>query len=234
MAGKRQLGQVFGTIAVLVLAGVILGRMHASRAEATWQAGQGNQLVVLRVVANSDSTFDQAVKLRVRDAVLAAAGSLSLQAQSPQGLASAQTRQYLTALAERVLVQAQAGYHASVIFAPDPDFFQGWRESTGERYSLKIVLGKGQGHNWWCVVFPPLCLNDLTVADAPPPAALMAMWQVGMGPGQPGNPQSQKELWEKTPVHVRLAILDWLKSHGSVFPGWRSWLLGLEEHARRQ
>jgi len=159
---------------------------------------------------------------------------LALQTKSPQTFASPQTREYLAELAERVLAKAKAGYHASVIFTPDPDFFLSWPPSAGARYSLKIVLGKGQGHNWWCVVFPPLCLNDLTVAESPPPAAFLAMWQNGTGPGQPGDPQSQKELWEKTPVHVRLAILEWLRAHGSAFPGWRSWLLSLEEHGRRQ
>jgi len=237
--GKRS-REVLVTLAVLVVAGVVLGRLAAGAEGAGSSSGRSPDIVVLRVIAHSDSPFDQAVKWRVRDAILSQGAALLAPptAGSPPAAARPENRTRLAEIAGEVLRQAGAGYRATVTFGPDTAFYRSWPPAAGRRYSLNVVLGAGQGHNWWCVIFPPLCLNDLTVADSPPPPALMAMWQQGMGPVPGGDAraawQRQKEQWEKTPVQVRFAILDWLATHSTIMPGWRSWLLTLEDHDRRQ
>ena len=122
-----------------------------------------NQLVRLHVVANSDSPEDQAVKLRVRDAIVE---SLEADLQSMGDLE--QAKAYLQenlpkieAVANRVL--AAAGFEETAIASLQKEAFDIRHYDTftlpaGVYEALRITIGEGQGKNWWCVVFPSLCL----------------------------------------------------------------------------
>lgn len=140
----------------------------------TWLTGQqktlAGQMVRLHVVANSDSEEDQAVKLRVRDAVLA---------QAEPWLTEAETQQEaLVLLAENLPELARIGAEtagegvkvtASIeenAWFPTKEY-EDFALPAGKYTALRITLGEGKGHNWWCVVFPPLCLGSVgeTVAE---------------------------------------------------------------------
>ena len=92
-------------------------------------------LVRLHVIANSDSRADQAAKLQMRDRVLAVL--------SPA----------LEALGDVAVTLGTERYPTR-----DYDTFS---LPAGEYLSLRVVMGAGQGRNWWCVVFPPLCTEAL-------------------------------------------------------------------------
>lgn len=116
----------------------------------------------LHVVANSDSQEDQAVKLRVRDAVLATLeeGLADLQ-DADQAVEYVKTMvPKLTQVANQVLEQAGFSEQAQVSVGEEAfpvREYDTFSLPSGIYKSLRIVIGNGEGHNWWCVVFPELC-----------------------------------------------------------------------------
>ena len=122
-----------------------------------------SQVVRLHVVANSNSPWDQAVKLKVRDAVLRQAAQWQGEASSMEE-ASAALCLHLQSIAQAardVLEQEGAGYSAAAqvteMYFPTRDY-EGFRLPAGRYRTLRVTLGAGEGKNWWCVVFPALCL----------------------------------------------------------------------------
>lgn len=120
-------------------------------------------IVRLHVVANSDSAEDQAVKLRVRDAVLE---NLRREMANVQDIG--QAKEYikgmlpkLTQIANQVLAQAGFDQTATVSLGVE-EFplreYDTFSLPSGLYQSLRIIIGDGQGQNWWCVVYPELCI----------------------------------------------------------------------------
>ena len=135
-----------------------------SSASASALAGK---VLRLHVVANSDTQEDQVLKLQVRDAVLEQA-DLLLEDVTDRGEAEAVLSQQLQALAEAgAAVVAGAGYDYPVTVSLEDCWFptkvyDGFSLPAGTYRALRIVIGEGGGQNWWCVVFPPLCLGSVT------------------------------------------------------------------------
>lgn len=123
--------------------------------------------VRLHVLANSDSDFDQALKLKVRDALLERMTPLFGEVSSPQEAQSIlfEHESELHACIAEVLAQAGVDYGATLEFGnfyfPDRDY-DGSIYPAGNYDALRVVLGDGAGRNWWCVMFPPLCLVDFS------------------------------------------------------------------------
>lgn len=122
----------------------------------------GDRLVRLHVVANSDSRQDQAVKLQVRDAVLA---YLAPGLPTDPDQAKVYLQQHLPgiqAVANDALAAAGQPRDAVVTLCREPFARRQYDTFTlpaGVYSALRIVLGQGQGRNWWCVVFPQLCVG---------------------------------------------------------------------------
>lgn len=117
------------------------------------QAELADKLTRLHVVANSDSEADQALKLKVRDAVLAQIGPMDAQI-SPDLLGR------LQAAAEQTVKNAGETQAVSVCQTRmyfDTRVYDTFSLPAGEYDAVRVVLGSGAGHNWWCVLFPPLC-----------------------------------------------------------------------------
>lgn len=137
----------------------------------TWLSGQQSALaarvVRLHVIAASDTEEDQAVKLRVRDAVLSQAEPWLEGVQTP-GEAEEILRAHLPELArtgaEVAGVRVSAGLEENAWF-PTKEY-PGFALPAGRYTALKLTIGEGEGHNWWCVVFPPLCLGSVTEQSA--------------------------------------------------------------------
>lgn len=131
----------------------------------TWaqakQAALSSELVRLHVIAVSDDEYEQALKLRVRDEVLAYI--------SPKlvGVKSAQDAQKIISAELDGIKQAAetAAEGRSVLVTLSEEYYptrnyEKFSLPAGRYQSLRVILGEGQGHNWWCVVFPPLCMVD--------------------------------------------------------------------------
>ena len=134
-----------------------------------------DKVVRLHVLANSDSEEDQALKLRVRDAVLEQATAI-LEQSADRREAESRLRGQLLEL-ERIAAKeiAAEGYDYPVtVNLENADFptkeYDGFTLPAGEYLALRVIIGEGQGRNWWCVVFPPLC----TAASADVPASALA------------------------------------------------------------
>ena len=121
----------------------------------------------LHVLANSDSEEDQALKLAVRDAILAEGQGLFDGVKSREEAETILQKElpHMRAIAEKTV--AEAGYVYSV------DLLLGEEEyptrtygsicfPSGQYLSLRVIIGEGEGQNWWCVLYPPLCMSAAT------------------------------------------------------------------------
>lgn len=121
------------------------------------------ELVRLHVVAESDNEEDQALKLRVRDAVLEKAQALLADCTGPEEAWQTLEDHIEEIEAAAADCAAENGYTGAVtaqtgIFAfPDRDY-DGVVVPAGDYRAVRVVLGGGEGHNWWCVLYPTLCM----------------------------------------------------------------------------
>ncbi len=130
-----------------------------------------HDVIRLHVLAPSDREEDQQLKLLVRDEILAVysdrlkeAGNIEDAALLTEGLLTE-----IRKTAEGVVKREGYSYPVSVSFGEEryPTRSYGAYDFPAGTYrSLKIVIGEGAGQNWWCVLFPPLCLNLSVTAPA--------------------------------------------------------------------
>ena len=122
------------------------------------------KMIRLHVIANSDSDADQALKLRVRDAVLARATEL-LTLSEDMADAWARLGTSLPDL-ERAASAACGGAYPVRAELGEAEFplkeYDGFALPAGRYPALRVVIGEGAGRNWWCVVYPPLCTAACT------------------------------------------------------------------------
>ena len=121
-------------------------------------------LLRLHVVANSDSEADQQIKLQVRDAVIA-----TLQEDMDRVGTKEQAQALISSKLEKLErvannVLAKAGVEDKARVTLEREAFETREYDTftlpaGVYDSLRITIGEGQGKNWWCVVFPSLCVG---------------------------------------------------------------------------
>lgn len=128
------------------------------------------KMIRLHVIANSDSDADQTLKLQVRDKVLDYTTRV-LQRSKDMPDAEEELRSALgqiETIARREIVHQGYDYPVEVQLA-SAEFplktYDGFALPAGEYMALRLVIGAGEGQNWWCVVFPPLCTN--AAADLP-------------------------------------------------------------------
>ena len=124
-------------------------------------------VVRLHVLANSDSEADQALKLKVRDKVLEAAAphleGCATQAEAVEVLTS-----HLTDLeaAAAAVIEAEGYDYPVTVLLGEEDYptrtYESCAVPAGTYVSLRVLIGEGEGQNWWCCLFPPLCLSAAT------------------------------------------------------------------------
>ena len=118
----------------------------------------------LHIKANSDSSDDQRLKLLIRDAILAEEGKAF---GSQENLAEAikyatNNTDTFEQIANRVIIKN--GYDYSVKVTVGKSYFENRKYEdftlpAGEYEALNITIGEGQGKNWWCVMFPAVCVG---------------------------------------------------------------------------
>ena len=125
--------------------------------------------VRLHILANSDSGEDQALKLEIRDRILLKYGEILSEADSLDE-AKATTENLLSQIetnAEKWIKELGYSYTARATLTNE------WYETReydsftlpcGYYSSLRIIIGEGEGKNWWCVMYPPLCMEIATEA----------------------------------------------------------------------
>ena len=131
------------------------------------QDALARKMIRLHVIANSDSAEDQALKLEVRDRVLDFTTTV-LQRSADMEDAQLRLREELTrieSIAQQEISAQGYDYQVTAQLA-STEFplkeYDGFSLPAGEYMALRLVIGEGEGQNWWCVVYPPLCTAAAT------------------------------------------------------------------------
>ncbi len=130
-----------------------------------------SDVIRLHVIAESDSDEDQAVKLSVRDAVLEFVSDkmeTAVTYDDAYALLSDMTDEIEEVASKRA---AEKGHpvKAAVVFDREEypvRYYDSYSLPAGEYMSMRIILGEGEGKNWWCVLFPPLCRDSAVKSDS--------------------------------------------------------------------
>ncbi len=130
-----------------------------------------NDTIRLHILANSDSTEDQALKLEVRDLILNEYGEILKQERSVD-----ESKAHIGSLLQNIENDAERwvserGYDYDVSATLSEEWYErriydDFTLPAGRYTSLRIIIGNGEGRNWWCVMYPPLCM-DLATENAP-------------------------------------------------------------------
>ncbi len=157
-----------------------------------------SEVLRLHIPANSDSEEDQAVKLELRDYLLSEYGTVLSECSD---LSEAEKT------CEKLLPEIEAKCNE---FLKSRGFSYGAKAELTEMYfttreydklilpagqykALRVTLGSGEGHNWWCVIFPQLCLPAAMAAPADNTEQILDSF---------GKPQK---------IEIRFAIYEWIK-----------------------
>ena len=154
-------------IAAFVITALCAGSIGSVAAE---QRELSDKLIRLHVIANSDSEADQALKLKVRDAVTGELEAMLKSAGSRDEAAETlrENLQLISRLCEDTIIREGYDYTVNVTLGVEnypTRVYDTFSLPAGEYQSLKITIGSGEGKNWWCVVFPPVCYTAATKED---------------------------------------------------------------------
>lgn len=159
---------VYLTLALFIL----LASWESNKSTAAFAAGDIPQDAIrLRILANSDTAADQWIKHRIRDAIVE---EMQRWVTGPQTVeeARAAIKEHLPelrTLADGLLANYGYPYGANVELGvvPFPTKMYGDKVyPAGDYEALRVSLGKAEGQNWWCVLFPPLCFVDAVTNEA--------------------------------------------------------------------
>lgn len=130
-----------------------------------------NEVFRLHILANSDSEADQNLKLKVRDKVLEYTKSLYKHADSLD-TAEKLTAEKLQSIADVAYAEVRRSGYDYPVRAEIKNMYFNTRYydrvtmPSGMYDALRITIGKGEGHNWWCVMYPSLCVGASTDYEA--------------------------------------------------------------------
>lgn len=178
-----------------------------------------NSMIRLHVKANSDSQQDQAVKLLVRDAVLAAAEPILIDVDS--------TAEAAVRLHENIYLLEDAANEAlKSAGAQDVASVSLQRELFGTRYydtfalpggyfdALRVTIGQGEGKNWWCVVYPQICMT----AASEPQDAVAAMAEITTDSMGVFQTESGEYTLKFRTLELFENIMGWFRTGGKGIP----------------
>ncbi len=190
----RSLQHTAVAVICLLLATLLLAALPVRGEEEIY-----SDVIRLHIIAASDTEEDQALKLAVRDAVLGVYGS-ALTSYPDRDSAAEAARELLPgirSLAEQTLREAGCDKPVSVTLTeeeyPTRDY-ETFSLPAGRYLSLRVLIGEAEGHNWWCVLYPPLCLDTATKGELLSDAEWGLLTENGGGHYQ-----------------VRFKLLEWLK-----------------------
>ena len=205
--------------ATVLLAASVIGALPLAGEETIYE-----NVVRLHVLADSDEAEAQELKLLVRDAVLRYLHETSEQAEDADAacLLYEQRLPGIRETARRTLRENGCDLPVNVTLTdePYPDrTYGGYTFPAGTYRSLRVMIGRAQGRNWWCVLFPPLCL----ALAAEPETAETQNGQLSLSPDgdelllSAGFTPYEVGLLaggstENTKIRVKFHIVEWLRA----------------------
>ncbi len=141
-----------------------------------------DKVIRLHVIANSDSEYDQALKLKVRDGILSTVEEVTRGCKSKDEAEKvlAENSDAIKDAAYEVLAENGSDLTVNIDIGQEkyPTREYGSVKLPAGKYcSVRVMLGEAEGKNWWCVLFPPLCTASATEPEE-------ELLQVGFTPGQ--------------------------------------------------
>ena len=143
--------KIFLTLAIFIL----FTMLSASYSQQLMKDLNEN-IIRLHILAQSNSEYDQKIKLEVRNEILKAVKDIDIK-NSSEFLSTAQNT------ANRYLNENNISYRAKAIkgkFHFPQKTYNNITLPSGEYNGIRIVLGEGKGENWWCIMYPPLCVTQ--------------------------------------------------------------------------
>ncbi len=156
----------FAGLVISLIVGIAFSKAYADKVQQTLS----DNVIRFHVIANSDSENDQELKLKVRDEVIK-----FLEEKLDGCRTKEESRRIIEAniegielLAEKTATSYGFPYEVKAEVCNDVFPLRQYgdvRMPAGDYDTLKISIGKAQGHNWWCVVYPPLCFVDIAKGE---------------------------------------------------------------------
>lgn len=161
----------------------------------------------LHILANSDSDEDQSLKYSLRDYLMSEFSEIFSDCNGLDSAVSCAKNSLSDIVTKSEKFIAELGFDYSVSASVEKTYFNtrcynGITVPAGEYESLRIVLGEGKGKNWWCVMFPPLCL----------PAVSAQGNDSKIGIGSSFDLSQSKKIESGQGVEIRFALFDFLCS----------------------
>lgn len=205
----------------IALVGVLLAAALAVGTTDAEDVMYDGELIRFHVLANSDSDEDQALKMRVRDRILREI-HLPLEQAQTTAEAEVQIRTHMADIRAAALAEIrEAGYDYPVsvqlgVFDFPIRSYGNVTLAAGRYPALRVVIGEGDGHNWWCVMFPPLCFVSESTANMPAEAlnklsagTLSAITRVSAQETEDGAITAADGTVQ---FQIRLKFLEWLRA----------------------
>lgn len=141
--------------------------MNSNNENEDVQKSIASKIIRFHVLANSDSESDQALKLKVRDAILE---YISPKLKNSSNINESrkiikENDKYILSIAEKVIHEQGYNYEVRSTFSNFNFPIKTYGNITlpqGKYEAYRIIIGAGKGQNWWCVMFPPLCFVDIS------------------------------------------------------------------------
>ena len=170
-----------------------------------------DNVIRLHVVANSDSEEDQTLKLKVRDSVLSVVSDMCEKndcknLQEARSVVEAHIDEIRAVAEERIAAEGY-NYPVKVLLGEENYPTRNYEElafPAGRYISLQVKIGEAEGENWWCVLFPPLCLS---AASESVPSAEDALVNIGFS----GDQYKIITQSDNVTYNVRFKILETLE-----------------------
>lgn len=152
---------------ILVLGSVLgISYMKAGASQNTIS----DKIIRFHVIANSDTTEDQTLKLKVRDEVLK---YISPKLKDSKNIDESRkildkNNEVIKEIARKVIKENGYEYEVTTTLSHENFPVKSYGNITlpqGNYEAYRIIIGSGKGHNWWCVMFPPLCFTDITKGE---------------------------------------------------------------------
>lgn len=138
--------------------------------KSTYDSLQENVLR-MHILANSDNDEDQALKLKVRDALLNNTelifGDCANIDEAENNVS--QKLDLIQSIANEVVTQNGYSYPINVELVNmefDDRTYDNFTMPSGLYDAIRITIGKAEGHNWWCVMYPPMCINAVSIGES--------------------------------------------------------------------
>ena len=156
--------KIFGSIIISVIVFLALSSLIPSKNDVEIF----NSTIRLHVLANSDSEKDQALKLKVRDRILEKVVTFEAKNKNEALEIIEKNKDELIKIAEDVVKNEGYSYDVGIEIGLEDyptRYYEDFGLPAGIYTSVRVIIGSGEGQNWWCVLFPPLCTGSAIEYD---------------------------------------------------------------------